>query len=146
MCVLGQSGPCGPVHLAPICPQRQEAASQYRKGDTVFTHRENRLRSRGASYRLEPDDMKVSRPVLRGGGGGNATSSPDQACKGWSGPGKEVSRGWGPYLVPGIEAHNPTDQAIQTTIAANADAGTKVKVQRVELPAGSSTMLFVEPN
>jgi len=48
--------------------------------------------------------------------------------------------------VPGIEAHNPTDQAIQTTIAANADAGTKVKVQRVELPAGSSTMLFVEPN
>ena len=44
-----------------------------------------------------------------------------------------------------IEAHNPTDQAIQTTIEANADAGTKVKVQRVELPAGSSKMLFVEP-
>ena len=76
VCVLGQSGPCGPVHLAPTCSQRQEAASQYRKGDTVFTHRENRLRSRGASYRLEPDDMKISRPVLRGGGGRKATSLP----------------------------------------------------------------------
>jgi hypothetical protein len=27
--------------------------------------------------RLEPDEAKVSRPVLRGGSGGNATSLPD---------------------------------------------------------------------
>ena len=43
-----------------------------------------------------------------------------------------------------IEAHNPTDLTIHTTIAANADAGTKGKVQPVELPAGSSKVVFVE--
>jgi len=29
--------------------------------------------------RLEPDEVKVSRPVLRGRGGGNAASLPDRA-------------------------------------------------------------------
>jgi hypothetical protein len=31
----------------------------------------------GALQRLEPDEAKVSRPVLRGGGGGNTASLPD---------------------------------------------------------------------
>jgi RNA-directed DNA polymerase len=35
-----------------------------------------RLRLRGAYQRLEPDDGKLSRPVLRGGSGSNATSLP----------------------------------------------------------------------
>jgi hypothetical protein len=42
---------------------------------------ENRLRSRGASERLEPDEAKVSSPVLRGGGGGNVASLPDQTLE-----------------------------------------------------------------
>jgi hypothetical protein len=37
----------------------------------------NRLRSRGALQRLEPDEGKLSCPVLRGGSGSNATSLPD---------------------------------------------------------------------
>ena len=36
-----------------------------------------RLRSRGAYTRLEPDDGKLSRPVLRGGSGSNAVPLPD---------------------------------------------------------------------
>jgi len=39
--------------------------------------RENRLRSHGASERLEPDEGKLSRPVLRGASGGNVTRLPD---------------------------------------------------------------------
>jgi len=36
-----------------------------------------RLRSRGAYTRLEPDDGKLSSPVLRGGSGSNAVPLPD---------------------------------------------------------------------
>jgi hypothetical protein len=36
-----------------------------------------RLRSRGAYTWLEPDDGKLSRPVLRGGSGSDAASLPD---------------------------------------------------------------------
>ena len=39
----------------------------------------SRLRSRGALWRLEPDEGKLSRPVLRGGSGGNAAPLPDQS-------------------------------------------------------------------
>lgn len=46
-----------------------------------LNRRENRLRSRGALERLEPDEAKVSSPVLRGGGGGNAASLPDQTLE-----------------------------------------------------------------
>src|SRR2546428_2918154 len=42
-----------------------------------LNRRANRLRSRGASQRLEPDEGKLSRPVLRGGGDSNAVSLPD---------------------------------------------------------------------
>jgi len=38
-----------------------------------------RLRLRGAYTRLEPDDGKLSRPVLRGGSGSNAVPLPDPA-------------------------------------------------------------------
>ena len=41
----------------------------------------NRLRNRGALQRLELDEGKLSRPVLRGGGGGNVTSLPDPCLK-----------------------------------------------------------------
>lgn len=43
-----------------------------------------------------------------------------------------------------IEAHNPTDQVIRTTIGVNLDSGVAGKTQRVELAAGSSRMVFVE--
>jgi hypothetical protein len=43
-----------------------------------LNRRENRLRSRGALQLLEPDDGKLSRPVLRGGSGGNAALLPDK--------------------------------------------------------------------
>ena len=43
-----------------------------------LNRREHRLRSRGVLQRLEPDDGKLSRPVLRGGSGGNVASLPDQ--------------------------------------------------------------------
>ena len=43
-----------------------------------LNRRENRLRSRGALQRLEPDDGKLSRPVLRGGSGSNAALLPDK--------------------------------------------------------------------
>ena len=36
-----------------------------------------RLRFRGAYTRLEPDDGKLSSPVLRGGSGSNAPPLPD---------------------------------------------------------------------
>src|SRR3989442_470550 len=42
-----------------------------------LNRRNHRLRSRGALQRLEPDEGKLSRPVLRGGGGSNAVSLPD---------------------------------------------------------------------
>ena len=38
----------------------------------------NRLRSRGALQRLEPDEGKLSSPVLRGGSGSNAALLPDK--------------------------------------------------------------------
>jgi hypothetical protein len=41
----------------------------------------DRLRSRGASQRLEPCEGKLSRTVLRGGGGGNAAPLPDQVLE-----------------------------------------------------------------
>jgi hypothetical protein len=47
--------------------------------------RENRLRSRGASQRLEPDEGKLSCPVLRGGSGSNAAPLPDKLCEGLPG-------------------------------------------------------------
>jgi len=42
-----------------------------------LNRREHRLCSRRALERLEPDEAKVSRPVLRGGSGGNAALLPD---------------------------------------------------------------------
>lgn len=39
------------------------------------------LRSRGALYRLEPDERKPSCPVPRGGSGGNAAPLPDQTLE-----------------------------------------------------------------
>jgi hypothetical protein len=42
-----------------------------------LNRREHRLYSRRALERLEPDEAKVSRPVLRGGSGGNAALLPD---------------------------------------------------------------------
>src|SRR5256884_4671698 len=45
-----------------------------------LNRRNHRLRSRGALQRLEPDEGKLSRPVLRGGGGSNAVSLPDHSC------------------------------------------------------------------
>jgi hypothetical protein len=48
---------------------------------TGLNPREHRLRSRGALQRLEPCEGKLSCTVLRGGGGGNAASLPDQAFR-----------------------------------------------------------------
>ncbi len=45
-----------------------------------LNRREHRLRSRGALQRLEPDEGKLSRPVLRGGSSGNAALLPDRRC------------------------------------------------------------------
>ena len=42
-----------------------------------LNRREYRLRSRGALQRLEPDEGKLSCPVLRGGSDGNVTPLPD---------------------------------------------------------------------
>ena len=42
-----------------------------------LNRREHRLCSRRALERLEPDEAKVSRPVLRGGSGSNAALLPD---------------------------------------------------------------------
>jgi len=44
-----------------------------------INRREHRLRSRGALQRLEPDEGKLSSPVLRGGSGSNAALLPDNA-------------------------------------------------------------------
>ena len=57
--------------------QSQKSARQYRQGNTV-SYCVDRLRSRGAWQRLEPDEGKLSRPVLRGGSGGNVALLPDQ--------------------------------------------------------------------
>ncbi len=46
-----------------------------------LNRRENRLRSCGALQRLEPCEGKLSCTVLRGGGGGNAASLPDQTLE-----------------------------------------------------------------
>ena len=46
-----------------------------------LNRRENRLRIRGALQRLEPDDRKLSCPVLRGASGGNAARLPDQTLE-----------------------------------------------------------------
>jgi hypothetical protein len=43
-----------------------------------------------------------------------------------------------------IEAHNPTDQAIQATIAANADSGIKVATHQIQLSAGNSKAIIME--
>src|SRR5256885_9460702 len=42
-----------------------------------LNRRDYRLRSRGALQRLEPDEGKLSRPVLRGGSGSNVPPLPD---------------------------------------------------------------------
>src|SRR5207302_8739100 len=59
-----------------------------------LNRREHRLRSRGALQRLEPDEGKLSRPVLRGGGGSNAVSLPDNSlvqAAPWIGRGRLTS-------------------------------------------------------
>jgi len=48
-------------------------ASEYREGDADMAS----PCPYGAFERLEPDEGKLSCPVLRGGGGGNAASLPD---------------------------------------------------------------------
>ena len=56
-----------------------------------------RLRSRGAYTRLEPDDGKLSRPVLRGGSGSNAVPLPDPVGVGGGGPqGQSQGGGYSP--------------------------------------------------
>ena len=57
-----------------------------------LNHRENRLRSRGALQLLEPDEGKLSCPVLRGGSGGNVTPLPDKVNPGFW---QAVPRGYG---------------------------------------------------
>jgi len=52
----------------------QWAASVYRQGNTEGVDRSCFGR---ASSRLEPDEGKLSRPVLRGGSGSNAAPLPD---------------------------------------------------------------------
>ena len=42
-----------------------------------LNRRDTLLRSRGALHRLEPDEGKLSRPVLRGGSGSNVAPLPD---------------------------------------------------------------------
>ena len=76
----GKANERGFIHVCVLWDHSPKAASQYRKGHTGQT-RVNRLRSRGAFERLEPDEGKLSRPVLRGGGGRKAISLPDQSIK-----------------------------------------------------------------
>jgi len=66
-----------------------------------LNRRENRLRSRGALQRLEPDDGKLSRPVLRGGSGGNAALLPDlSGGKFWQTARQETGIGLGSVVEP----------------------------------------------
>src|SRR5262245_28827439 len=71
----GKANELGFIHVCVLWQTGPKAASQYRKGST--DHHRYRLRSRGAFERLEPDEGKLSRPVLRGGGGRKAISLPD---------------------------------------------------------------------
>jgi hypothetical protein len=72
----GNANERGFIYVCVLWDHSPKAASQYRKGHTGQT-RVNRLRSRGAFERLEPDEGKLSRPVLRGGDGRKAVSLPD---------------------------------------------------------------------
>jgi hypothetical protein len=42
-----------------------------------------------------------------------------------------------------VEAHNPTDQPMDTTISANPTSGISAEAQRIHLPAGSSKVIVV---
>jgi len=77
VCILRQDDTNEPVRLVQECASSQRAASAYRQG-RARSSRVDRPRSHGASQRLEPDEGKLSRPVLRGGSGSNAASLPDQ--------------------------------------------------------------------
>jgi hypothetical protein len=57
--------------------KRAMAPSAYREGDTGKHSLVKPRPFAGRSQRLELYDAKVSRTVLRGGGGGNAASLPD---------------------------------------------------------------------
>jgi len=57
-----------------------------------------RLRSRGAYTRLEPDDGKLSSPVLRGGSGSNAVPLPDPC--GWGAGGVAGGALFQPAALP----------------------------------------------
>jgi hypothetical protein len=59
------------------CRKHATALSAYREGNTGKHSLVKPRPSAGRSQRLEPDEAKVSRPVLRGGGGGNAASLPE---------------------------------------------------------------------
>ena len=65
--VLAGAPSSGAIHAA--------APSGYREVVIEVTYRSGSYQ--GAFERLEPDDAKVSSPVLRGGSGGNAASPPD---------------------------------------------------------------------
>jgi hypothetical protein len=65
-----------PVRLIQEFASSQRAASAYRQG-RAGSSRVDRPCSHGASQRLEPDEGKLSRPVLRGGSGSNAALLPD---------------------------------------------------------------------
>jgi len=63
-------------------PLRQKIVPARREVSNYIPLRvHNRLRSRGALQRLEPDEGKLSSPVLRGGSGSNAALLPDKT--GW---------------------------------------------------------------
>ena len=81
VCVLGRDETRRPDQLARTGASRAEAASLYRKGTWRDAPPCRRSRSCGALSRLEPDEAKVSRPVLRGGGGRKTTSLPDSRFK-----------------------------------------------------------------
>ncbi len=78
VCVLGRDETRRPDQLARTGASRAEAASLHRKGTWRDAPPCHRSRSCGALSRLEPDEAKVSRPVLRGGGGRKTTSLPDR--------------------------------------------------------------------
>jgi hypothetical protein len=58
---------------------RSSRSSAFTANTRGSNRRECRLRSRGALHRLEPDEAKVSRPVLRGARGGNVARLPDRS-------------------------------------------------------------------
>jgi hypothetical protein len=61
-----------------VRPAGCKHASSRQHGRGRLNRREHRLRSRGALQRLEPDEGKLSSPVLRGGSGSNAALLPDK--------------------------------------------------------------------